>query len=310
MNSASEQEETPRNDTGPESDGALGIWARQIDNAREQTEEAIVSLGGLFEGIVSRLDQSIAASQREYDSQAGAARQDGEQAQVRLSQVLTDLRAAQNGRDLLNQEISAIVAFIEDLSKMAEEVRVIAFQTNMLSLNAAIEAAHAGASGAGFAVVAQGVRQLSMASRDTGQNINARITSINDALRRIAKHNEAVSGSDREIIMRSEENIRAVLNRQGERVGQFIAAAADARRKNQEIKASIEDALVQLQFQDRVSQILTQLSGAMQAADALSSDIADISLEQMQSEYTTDEQRRIHAGKDAQSVAPQAVTFF
>jgi methyl-accepting chemotaxis protein len=295
---------------GAEALGALGIWARQIDNARQQTEEAIVSLGGLFDGIVGSLDQSIAASQREYDSQSGEARQDGEQAQERLSQVLADLRDAQGGRDILNHEVSSIVAFTDELSKMAEEVRVIAFQTNMLSLNAAIEAAHAGASGAGFAVVAQGVRQLSMASRDAGQKINARVAAINDALRRIASHTAAVSGSDRETLARAEDNIRAVLQRQRERVDRFIAAAGDSRRRNQETKGKIEDALVQLQFQDRVSQILSQISSAMQAADALSSDISDISLEQMESAYTTDEQRRIHAGKDAQTVAPQAVTFF
>jgi len=290
--------------------GALGIWARQIDNARQQTEDAIISLSGLFDGIVHGLDQSLAASQRESDSQSGESRQDGEQAQVRLSQVLADLRDAQGGRDILNQEVASIVAFTDDLSKMAEEVRVIAFQTNMLSLNAAIEAAHAGASGAGFAVVAQGVRQLSMASRDAGQKINARVAAINDALRRIASHSAAVSGSDREILARAEENIRAVLQRQRERVEKFIATAGDTRRRNQETKEKIEDALVQLQFQDRVSQILSQISSAMQDADSPSSDLSDISLDQVASGYTTDEQRRIHEGKDAQTVTPQEVTFF
>ncbi len=290
--------------------GALTIWARQIDNARQQTEDAIVTLTELFGGIVSKLDHSIAASQRERDSHAGEAKQDGEQAQTRLSQVIADLRDAQKSRDVLHSEIAAIVSFTEDLSKMADEVKVIAFQTNMLSLNAAIEAAHAGSSGNGFAVVAQEVRQLSTASRNTGQNINARITSINDALRKIAAHNQAVSGGDREIIQRSEENIRAVLQRQRERIDQFIAAADTTRRHNSEIKENIEDALVQLQFQDRVSQIMTQLSSAMQAADQLSNDFAHSGLDELTSTYTTDEQRRIHAGQDAEAAAPQEVTFF
>jgi methyl-accepting chemotaxis protein len=309
MSPASEFDDVPDPDDVA-SPGALGIWSRQIENARQQTEDAIVTLSGLFDGIAHGLDQSIAASQREYDSQSGEARQDGEQAQALLSQVLADLRDAQGGRDILNQEVASIVAFTDDLSTMAEEVRVIAFQTNMLSLNAAIEAAHAGASGAGFAVVAQGVRQLSMASRDAGQKINARVVAINDALRRMASHNATVSGGDREILARAEDNIRAVLQRQRERVEKFIAAAGDTRRRNQDTKEKIEDALVQLQFQDRVSQILSQISSAMQAADSLSSDIADISLDQVASGYTTDEQRQIHAGKDAQTVAPQAVTFF
>jgi methyl-accepting chemotaxis protein len=290
--------------------GALTIWARQIENARQQTEDAIVRLTGLFGDIVSKLDRSIAVSQRQSDSHASEVRLDGEQARARLSQVITDLKDAQTSRDVLNREIAAIVAFTDDLSKMAEEVKVIAFQTNMLSLNAAIEAAHAGSSGNGFAVVAQEVRQLSTASRNTGQNINARITSINEALRKIATQNEAVSGSDREIIQRSEDNIRAVLDRQSERIGQFMAAAEHTRRENGEIKSNIEDALVHLQFQDRVSQILAQLASAMQAADELSGELAAGHLNDFSKGYTTDEQRRIHAGQEAASVAPQEVTFF
>lgn len=290
--------------------GALGIWAAQIDNARQQTEDAIVRLSGLFAGIVSQLDQSIADSQRQYDSHAGEARQGSELAREQLSLVLSDLRDAQRSRDTLNQEVASIVSYTEDLSRMADEVKAIAFQTNMLSLNAAIEAAHAGAAGAGFAVVAQGVRQLSAASREAGQNINSRVASINEALRRIAANNEAVSGTDREIIRRSEENIHAVLQRQRDRIDLLVAAAGEMRRKNAEIKGRIEDALVQLQFQDRVSQILAQLSAAMQDADALSSDLSAINLDQLARGYTTDEQRRIHAGQDAQQVAPQGVTFF
>ena len=290
--------------------GALSIWARQIENARQQTEDAIVRLTGLFGDIVSKLDRSIAVSQRQSDSHASEVRLDGEQARARLSQVITDLKDAQTSRDILNREIASIVAFTDDLSKMAEEVKVIAFQTNMLSLNAAIEAAHAGSSGNGFAVVAQEVRQLSTASRNTGQNINARITSINEALRKIAAQNDAVSGSDREIIQRSEDNIRAVLERQSERIGQFMAAAEHTRRENGEIKANIEDALVHLQFQDRVSQILAQLASAMQAADELSGDLAAGNFNDLSKGYTTDEQRRIHAGQEAAAVAPQEVTFF
>jgi len=290
--------------------GALSIWSKQIENARQQTETAVVELTGLFGNIVNKLDKTIAGSQRESDGHASEAAQDGEQAQSKLSQVIDDLRDAQKNRDVLNKEISAIVAYTDDLQKMADEVKVIAFQTNMLSLNAAIEAAHAGSSGNGFAVVASEVRLLSTASRNTGQNINQRITAINEALRKIAAHNETVSGSDREIIQRSEENIRAVLQRQRERVEKFIAAANGTRQQNAEIKENIEDALVQLQFQDRVSQILAQLVSAMTAADQLTGALAGQSLDEMAGKYTTDEQRRIHAGLAVEAVAPQEVTFF
>lgn len=290
--------------------GTLAIWARQIENARQQTETAIVALADAFGGIVGRLDQSIAESQRSSDGHARDATQDGDQALSRLTQVIGDLRNAQKSRDALHGEINTIVSYTGDLQNMAEEVTAIALQTNMLSLNAAIEAAHAGPNGRGFAIVATEVRQLSHASRAIGQNINKRIRSINEALTTIASHNLAVSGSDHEIIQRSEENIQAVLRQQRARTEQFIAAAGTTRKQNGQVKDSIEDALVHLQFQDRVSQILAQLAAAMNAADALADDLVGHQSGDMESAYTTDEQRRIHAGLEVHAVAPQEVTFF
>ncbi len=288
----------------------LGIWAKQIDNAQEQTETAIVELATLFGAITGKLDESIAKSQRAFEANASHAQKDGEEAHSKLSHVISDLRDAQKNRDFLNSEIKAIVAYTDDLSKMADEVKTIALQTNILSLNAAIEAAHAGSSGRGFAVVAAEVRQLSTASRDTGNSINKRIIAINDALQNIAARNVAVSSSDQDIIRRSELNIEAVLRRQRERVEQFVAAADESRQQNSAIKENIEDALVHLQFQDRVSQILSQVVDAMTAAACLVGDLAGRQLDAMADTYTTDEQRRIHAGLDVRAAAPQEVTFF
>jgi methyl-accepting chemotaxis protein len=295
---------------GEAAPGALSIWARQIENARQQTETAIVELTELFGSIVGKLDQSIAISQRESAGHASEARQDGDQARNNLLQVISDLRDAQKNRDVLNREITAIVSHTDDLLRMAEDIKLIALKTNMLSLNAAIEAAHAGPSGAGFAVVASEVRLLSTDSRNTGHDINKRITSINEALKAIAERNASVNGSDRDIIHRSEENIQAVLQRQGERVDQFVAAADKTRLQNSEVKENIEDALVHLQFQDRVSQILAQLAAAMTAADSLAVDFAGDGLGGMPASYTTDEQRKIHAGLEADAAGPQEVTFF
>jgi methyl-accepting chemotaxis protein len=303
-----------------QANGALTIWARQIENARQQTESAVTDLSLRFGDIVQKMDLGIARSQQESESHASEAAQDGHQAEKNLSQVITALREIQHSRDVLTAEISSIVAYTSELQKMAEDVKMIAFQTNMLSLNAAIEAAHAGEAGKGFAVVAHEVQMLSKASRDTGQNINQRIESITGALKKIDEHNKSVNGFDAEAIRTSEESIRTVLDRQRERADQFTAAAHAARAENNTIKNDVEDSLVKLQFQDRVSQILAQIVGAMEQADSpqdptapRDSNIVDLEarrLENMASSYTTDEQRRIHAGLDAEAVTPGEATFF
>lgn len=300
--------------------GVLGIWARQVENARHQTETAITDLSSHFGDIVSKMDASIATSERESQSHAKQADADGQYAQLNLSQVIDALKEMQRTRDALATEIASIVAYIAELQRMAEEVKMIAFQTNLLSVNAAIEAAHAGEGGKGFAVVAQEVQSLSKASRDMGNKINQRIGAITETLRNIDSQSKSVSAQDAKSIKSSEESIRTVLERQRERVSEFAALASSSRAEHNVIRNNIEDALVKLQFQDRVSQILTQIVSAMQQADDSSPDaggtdslLADVEQEQlakMASGYTTEEQRRIHEGLEAETVAPREVDFF
>ncbi len=295
----------------------IGIWARQLDNVREQIERAVTALTTSFGGIVERLDRTIGSSQSHSDRQAQDANRDADQAEEFLGEVINALRTMQASRNALTEEINAIVSRTAELQKMAESVRQIAFQTNMLSVNAAIQAAHAGDAGKGFAVVAHEVRLLSAASRETGQNINQRVGDINAALLKIAERNRSVAGLDHEAIQKSEQNIRAVMQRQRERMESAAQAAQSVRNDSAQIRDEVEASLVQLQFQDRVSQILAQLTHTMRqfstmdaAAAATGSSSSDAQLEQMAATYTTDEQRRIHDGMDAAAVAPTAATFF
>jgi len=293
---------------------ALPIWGRQIETARAQTEEAIVSLSERFSGIAGRLDEALGRAETS-DRQDIAAQMRESEHDLKL--VMDALRSIQKSRDELANEIRGLAAYTEDVRSMAKEVESIAFQTNVLALNAAIEAAHAGERGKGFAVVAHEVRALSVAARDTGKRISQKVTMIGDALGKIGETNELIAERDQREVENSEANIGSVLGRFTQSTTQFAETAQRSMEQSRAIKGEVEESLVQLQFQDRVSQILAQvISSISQMTEWAGSDDlpahedAAEQVAQMMGSYATEEQRRNHQGLAVDVVAPQAVTFF
>lgn len=294
---------------------AIPIWARQVETARGQTEAAIVSLSARFAGIVGKLDAALAASELSGGgSEIAKTLNDGKR---ELTEVMQALTAVHESRQALAGQIRALAAYSDELSKMAGEVEMIAFQTNMLALNAAIEAAHAGESGKGFAVVAHEVRNLSTAARDTGKSIGEKIALVHDSLQQIIETNEDAAQREGDALKQSGLRIHGMLGRFGDLSVGLARSSDNLRRESAAIKGEVEESLVQLQFQDRVGQILAQVVGSMNDLDSrtsatggLSQVAADEFLTQMSRTYTTDEQRRNHRGEIRDAAPAQDVEFF
>ena len=159
----------------------VSVGAQTLSQGSMEQASAVEELAATITDISASAQKTVTAVEEagQYVNQAGG--------QLGVSmEYVKDLNTAMEKISVSSQEISKIIAAIED----------IAFQTNILALNAAVEAARVGAAGKGFAVVADEVRNLASksdeAAKATKGLIENSIAAVNEGTQAAAQVTEAL----------------------------------------------------------------------------------------------------------------------
>lgn len=249
----------------------------RLDNGIDQSTSAVQDIDtrirALNDNILrqSKVISTSTVSVEEMDSsikQVAALSSERQKAAESLVQVILDGGEKINAT---NSIIDSVTAEVDDILEIIEIINAVAEQTNLLSMNAAIESAHAGEAGKGFAVVAEEIRKLAESTSDNAAQIDRLLKSITGKIR------DAVAAS------RSGSETFETISRD---VGLFKEAMDDINTNMQTLSrgsASIVETTQQLteitgsvtESAETIATSTDQINSAMNDAANMSSSIAD-----------------------------------
>jgi methyl-accepting chemotaxis protein len=183
---------------------------------------------------------------------------------------LTGLKNAsdQGKTDLLNmsEEISEIVKQSAGLAEITSIIGNIAHQTNLLAMNAAIEAAHAGKSGQGFSVVADEIRKLAESSSAQTKTISKILSTIQKSITRITEETDVMRGQFEEIegkvqsVSSLEEEIHHAMVEQNEGGREITTAVSQLNDITSDVKDGSNEMLAESQKVFEQSTLLGEIN--------------------------------------------------
>jgi len=197
--------------------------SKNIAKASSAIEQMVANISSVTQTLVKNTDNVITLKESSEVGRGG------------LQEVATDI-----------QEISRQSEGLLEINAVMEN---IASQTNLLSMNAAIEAAHAGEAGKGFAVVAGEIRKLAESSSAQSKTIGDVLKKIKASMDKITKSTESVLTRFEAIdagvktVADQEENVRNAMEEQGQGSKQVLDGVSNINEITRKVKSSSEEML-------------------------------------------------------------------
>ena len=238
----------------------------------EQLAHSNISIGSEI-GHIS--EDNIAESQKTMDlmNVAHGELENMQQMIVTLSQEVEKESKAEE--DIAN-DINELVREAEDIKNVLTVISEIADQTNLLALNAAIEAARAGEHGRGFAVVADEVRKLAEKTQDSLGQIN---NTINGVLQGIVKASKTITANSEEIykMVETADVVRRSATELTESMKEVALVAENSMTSSQNIDGKSKEMIEGLgHINGAISEIAEQMNRMNTYADEIESHVTEL----------------------------------
>ncbi|WP_295472110.1 methyl-accepting chemotaxis protein [uncultured Pseudomonas sp.] len=214
---------------------------RQNDEVN-QAATAVTEMSAAVDEVARNASEAADASRR-TQGLAGAGMQN-------VTRTLSAIRDLTGNVQSTTEQVQNLSARAQDISKVVEVIRAIAEQTNLLALNAAIEAARAGEQGRGFAVVADEVRALAHRTQQSTQEIEQMIGGIQtDSVQAVQamENSQRMAGESTDVAQQANESLEqiaeaiAVINERNVLIATAAEEQAQVAREIDQNLTSIRD---------------------------------------------------------------------
>ncbi|HZV55136.1 MAG TPA: methyl-accepting chemotaxis protein [Rhodocyclaceae bacterium] len=264
-----------------QSSGQFSNINGELERTQTLLADAIKQLTSSFEGM-----NALTHEQREIAVGVTGAAGEGDTVNqfdefvVNTSQVMGQVVDNVVANSKLGMELvemtDGIAKHAQRVQGILTEIGAIAKQTNLLALNAAIEAARAGEAGRGFAVVADEVRDLSARTTQFSQQIGVLMQTMQHSVRLTEQAIQRMAGQDMtfalESKLRVEEIVQSMEDQNKVRKVAIDRLAAGSSR----VEEQVGRAVTALQFQDMVSQLMGHVGRRVEALEAILVELSDL----------------------------------
>ena len=226
------------NDTSSQTLAANNEISKAVEDVAEGSTGMAASISKINENLLEMSNETkdINASVDEIKNQTAAVQDSSKIMNDKIKSMQDSSRKMDDGISAISKRIETVNTTVDKVSNIVSVIEEISSETNLLSLNASIEAARAGDAGKGFAVVAQEIRVLSDNTNTELENIKQIISSLVEECRYCVQ----ASGTIVEDNAKQKEEIRAVLDEFSELDEQIQRTAEKADEIEELVTAMIE----------------------------------------------------------------------